>query len=326
MPIKKMTSKLIYVYVLVDDKEFEKHDRDVIKSALYVGKGTGARMDAHIKEATKALNDPALLRGVSNPSKVKALAARLEKGGQIKAFRISAGYSTDRDAYLAESLAITLINSSRNPENKLLNQVSGHNAVPIADMATHFLFAGSEDIYLTAKPLKYAVLVKATTDGVGTAVFKTTKKLFHFKGQAILNVKVMKAAGPRKDRRGWDPMNPWTSLEAQERARQFWPIASEKVVDWLSNGSASRPDFLFAAVPDAGKTVVRYIWEIDWSRGIEFHPDGKQWGFYLTEDDNQALKKCKESYLGKVLHTVNKGQKTQALKNYSSGVRVIGID
>ena len=323
--------KLIYIYVLVDADAFAASGRDVIKSALYVGKGTGSRMDAHISEAIRSLENPELIDSKSNPAKVKKLVEMLKAGRQIKAFRISAGYSTDTDALRAEALAITLINSTRSEGNKLLNAVRGHHSVDIADMASHFLFAGSEEMLLPTESTEHAVLVKTTDKEASTAHYEPrVRTSVHHKGNPLDGVVVMKATREKKPRRKWDPMMPWDDMEAADRARHFWPFGKETVVRWIEG--VERPRYLFAAVPDGAKSVVRYIWEIDWTKKLEFHPyeeggNSGKWGFPLLAGETDDLKACREKYLGKVLLEDREGRagKTQVLNGYNMGVRVIGI-
>lgn len=330
-PMEVVEVKLIYIYVLVDEKVFEASGGNVIKSALYVGKGTGARMDEHLREARASLEDETRIDSQSNPAKVKALVEMLKAGKQVKAFRISAGYSTDNDAYIAEALAITLINSTRAEGNKLLNAVAGHHSVDIADMATHFLFAGSADMELPTKSVEKAVLVKTTDKESGTVHYAPSKReRWVYKGNPVDGVVVMRAVRDKKPRREWDPMRPWSNDEAVDRARHYWPFGKETIMGWLKG--QDRPRYLFAAVPDGAKSVVRYIWEIDWTKELEFHPFEKgggvgKWGFSLLDGESKALKACREKYLGKWLVEEREGRagKTQVLSGYTAGVRVIGI-
>ena len=332
-PVNPKPPRLIYVYVLVDENEFKKNGRNVIKSALYVGKGIGARMHEHIREAKQALADSSNVVQRINQSKVQKLVEMLERGSQISAFRISAGYSSDKDAFLAESLAITLINSSRGDNNKLLNAVSGHNSVPIADMATHFLFAGSKVERLPAIANELAILVKTTDKESATDHFVPLKKKYIYKGEPVNGISVMTLGRTKKPRRAWNPINPWTDLEAIDRARHYWPFSIEKIMNWLSSRN-ERPRYLFAAVPDGMNSVVRYIWEIDWDSGVEFHPfqkDGKtgKWGFNLFENQESPPSRnfdvCRKKYLGTVLKEDRKGKEVQVLSGYSMGTRLIGI-
>jgi hypothetical protein len=249
----------------------------------------------------------------------------------VKAFRISAGYSTDDDAYIAEALTITLINSTRAEGNKLLNAVRGHHSVDIADMATHFLFAGSEDMELPAKSVEKAVLVKTTEEESSTAHYEPSKReRWMYKGNPVDGVVVMRAVREKRPRRAWDPMRPWDDQEAADRARHYWPFGKETIMGWLEG--QDRPRYLFAAVPDGAKSVVRYIREIDWTKGLEFHPFEKggsvgKWGFSLLDGESKDLKACREKYLGKCLVENREGsaRPTQVLNGYNKGVRVIGI-
>lgn len=331
------SNKLIYIYVLVDQDKFQR-SKDIIKSAIYVGKGTGARMDAHIQEAKLALQDKSRLDTASNPEKVKQLVAMLEEGKQIKAYRISAGYSTDEDAFIAEALAITLINSSRSEDERLLNAVSGHGSTKITDMVEHFLFAGCTDVTLPETSDTSAIFVKVGGDG-------DFYKHEHEEEEKISGITKMSEGQVKKSkkrreekleiRRGWDPMEPWNNEEATERARRYWPFKEERVIEWINN-PAKRPKFLFAGIKDGNKTVVRYIWEIDWSKNLEHYP-GNRWGFPLKEEatPSAALKAVQEQYLGACLYNPVKEEDLkdkkkqitmkQALSAYAHGVRIIRI-
>jgi hypothetical protein len=92
----------------------------------------------------------------------------------------------------------------------------------------------------------------------------------------------------------------------------------------------SRPRYLFAAVPDGSKSVVRYIWEIDWKAGLEFHPYDKggatgKWGFKVKRGTSPEIKACKEKYLGKWLWENKGDRKVQALYGFPYGARVVGV-
>lgn len=96
--------------------------------------------------------------------KVEELKELVINGRKIKAIRILAGYLSDEDAFRAEALAITLINSSRAVAGTklLLNAVNGHHAQRVSDMQEHFLYTQADDELLPAKPDEYAILVKKT--------------------------------------------------------------------------------------------------------------------------------------------------------------------
>ncbi len=322
--------KFIYVYALVDRKKFTK-DRDIIKHALYVGKGTGSRMSQHMSEVKSSLNSE-----IRNENKVKEgklrklerLTELVKQGRMIQAIRISGGYLSNEDAFRAEALAITLINSYRKAAglDQLLNAVNGHHAQRISDMQEHFLYTQADDEHLPRKPDEYAILVKTTDKVSGDSHWNPLQAAFVHKGREVERVRVYSQKSAKQSRRAWDPLNPWSAEEAYARAQRYWRFDASKVNSWLG-GMSNRPTWLFAGVPDGKDTVVRYVWKIDWSKDWEFYPKQKgsnsgKWGIPVT-DPNELIS---HPLLGKRLVIKNKvGKTTQVLAGCSTGVRVIGI-
>lgn len=319
--------KMIYVYALVDRAKFTRN-HDLIKHALYIGKGTGSRMSEHMREVLRSLNCEIANDIEVKKRKVEELKELVINGRKIQAIRISAGYLSDEDAFRAEALAITLINSSRAAAGTklLLNAVNGHHAQRVSDMQEHFLYTQADDELLPAKPDEYAILVKTTDKESVDSNWNRLKTPFIHKRKEVEKITVCSYKGEKRSRRAWDPLNPWSAEEAHARAHHYWPFKSSRVISWLS-GDANRPTWLFAGVPDGKDTVVRYAWKIDWSKNWEFYPFEKggvsgKWGVPVT--DPKEL--FPHHLLGKRLVMKSKAGKTaQVLAGYSMGVRVIGI-
>jgi hypothetical protein len=62
---------------------------------------------------------------------------------------------------------------------------------------------------------------------------------------------------------GWDPLDPWTDLEARDRARRYWPIAAHRVASWIRDPATMQASLLLGIEESGGRTVVRYAWSID---------------------------------------------------------------
>ncbi len=323
-PMKK--PKLIYVYALVDGERFKRYP-DIVREALYIGKGTGSRMSEHMSEVLTHLDSDQGSEGAPPSRKIKALMDAVKSGRKIKAIRISAGYLTDEDAFRAEALAITMINAYRSSSKKelLLNAVNGHHAQRIADMKEHFLYAQSEDEFLPTKPDEYAILVKTSDHESSDQHWAPLKKSFTHKKELIPMVTAMSPRRGKKARRAWDPLDPWSPEEAHDRAQRYWPFKTSTVVEWLA-GEKNRPTWLFAGVPDGGDTVVRYAWRIDWGKNWQFFLMNSEtgtgkWGIPVERPEELTL----HPLLGRRLMEERTGKETQALAGYAHGVRVIGV-
>jgi hypothetical protein len=323
---KTVKPKIIYVYVLVDRKSFTK-SKDIVKHALYVGKGTGSRMSQHMNEVMKRLRGEAGSGDGANKKKIEELMKLAKAGREVQAIRISAGYLSDKDAFRAEALAITLINSARasSGASLLLNAVNGHHAQHICDMQEHFLYTQADDELLPKKPSEHAILVKTTDKEMSESQWRPLQRSFTHKGVVFPKITVCSQVRERARRRAWDPLDPWSPEEAHARAYHYWPFKTERIVSWLED-SVGRPKWLLAGVPDGNDTVVRYAWHIDWDKNWEFYPKEKgsltgRWGVPIS--DANAI--VQHPLLGKRLVENRDSKRVQVLKDHTSGVRVIGI-
>lgn len=328
---KSKKTKLIYVYMLVDETKFKKQKvKNQFKASIYVGKGTGSRMHEHTQQVLRALEDEDKLCALSNRKKIEALRQNILQGRAVKAVRISAGYSSDKDAFRAERLAIDMINSFliSQGDAPLLNASKGHGA-GACDIGEHFIFAACEEYLLPKKSDTQAILVKTATHDSGDGYFKAKKEPFSFKGNEIPSVALMgRELRDRKKRRPWDPLAPWSDDEARARCCRYWPIAKEKVVDWLTNKPADRPTVLLGCVPDGNETVVRYAWKIDYTARKASDPN--RWQYYDWGKNSRwgipiGKRILDHPLLGKKLMEKRNGKKVQVLLNFPKGVRVINI-
>lgn len=330
---KSKKIKLIYVYMLIDEAKFKaqkKEKKNQFGAAIYVGKGTGSRMHEHNQQVLRALDDEVKLGALRNTKKIEALMRNIREGKAVKAVRISAGYSSDRDAFRAERLAIDMINSFLKSQGRasLLNAISGHGA-GACDIGEHFIMAACEEYVLDPKKsATQAILVKTATHDSIDGQFRTKKEPFTFKSKVIPSIALMGTeVRRRKERRAWDPLAPWNDEEAKARCCRYWPIAKDKVVGWLTDKPLDRPTVLLGGVPDGSETVVRFAWRIDYSaknpsdpNRWEYYDWGKnsRWGIPIGE-------RVKHPLLGKKLMEKRNGKKVQVLLAFPHGVRVLGI-
>lgn len=311
----------IYIYALIEKEKYF-HNQDIVRDALYIGKGTSSRMSAHLNEVERCMKDKSKIADSSNPEKIQKIIEITKKGRVIIPIRISDDYLEDEDAFLAESMAISCINTSRESMGipLLLNAVNGHHQKRIADMEEHFLYTQCEDVELPEVPEEYAILVKTTDQVINDVRWKKLKEPFISKdGKKIPKITIYSPISDKIDRRAWNPLDPWTPEEAHSRAYHYWYFKPERVIDWLNN-SKDRPKYLFAGVPDGKDTVVRYVWEIDWNKNWERYDSG-QWGIPVT-DPSELIQ---HELLGKRLMLKKDGKLQQVLLGYAKGVRVIGI-
>jgi hypothetical protein len=118
-------------------------------------------------------------------------------------------------------------------------------------------------------------------------------------------------------RRGWDPQDPWSDLEARERARRYWRIARWRVQEWLEHPDTMSRQ-LVMGVPSNGRTVIRYAWDIDPDGVWETGQDEAWFGVPLGRRvyDHPALGKA-------ILVEDDHGQRRAALQGFAAGWRVI---
>lgn len=328
---KSKKIKLIYVYMLVDEAKFKKQKiKNLFKAAIYVGKGTGSRMHEHTQQVLRALDDEEKLGILPNPKKIEVLKRNIEEGKAVKAVRISAGYSSDKDAFRAERLAIDIVNSFRSEDvdDRLLNAINGHGA-GACDIGEHFIFAACEEYLLPKSSQTQAILVKTATHDSGDGHFRTKKDPFFFKGKEIPSIALMgRELRARKKRRAWDSLAPWSDEEARARCCRYWPIAKDKVVGWLTDKPLDRPTVLLGGVPDGSETVVRYAWKIDYSAKTVSDPN--RWEFYdWGKNSAWSIPIGEPIYnhplLGKKLMEKRDGKKVQVLRAFAKGMRVLSI-
>ncbi len=137
-----------YIYGLSDPDQATEPN-DLISSLFYVGKGTGDRLHAHIASVLSALKNDVELGKLTNQEKVRRIIAGIEGGNVPRSVKISSGYESENDAYLAESFAIELINSVLVARGlpQLTNIAKGRGRA-IMDMEEHNRFVSAEELVL----------------------------------------------------------------------------------------------------------------------------------------------------------------------------------
>lgn len=136
--------------------------------------------------------------------------------------------------------------------------------------------------------------------------------------QHRFNVLAFSENGPEFERRGWDPNDPWDDGEARERARRYWPLGDKNVLGWFESPK-SIPSVLLLGIPDKGKTVVRYAWEIDPEGRWEYYPEITRWGVPLGRRIHE------HRVLGRALCETRNGKRVQVLLGHLSGCRTLQV-
>lgn len=327
-----------YVYGLVDPK-IARDTNDELSAVFYVGKGQGRRWKQHAQDVQDALVVSERLG-----SKQSTIRRVLERGESIPALIFAEGIETEKDAYNAEQLAMTLVEALLRPQGRSLsNGIPGHGQqvtrVPgavlreykqceddVAQESGNATFArvsleiAPQRRNVSVHPSQHPVLlVKGTREPLALFVNRFTDKALlptHFDDLAD-RINVLESGEVERERRGWDPDDPWEGHEASTRARRYWPIAGWRIASWM-RGVEDRPRDLLLGIPtSSGQTVVRYAWRIDYDEQWEFFPDGNRWGVPVGE---QLLKH-------KLLNTVlvenrdDSDVETQVLLNHAAGWR-----
>lgn len=313
-----------YVYGIVDPEEVDltqaPSKEEQLAAVIYVGKGTGNRMDQHLKDAEWLLeNDPESLSVAGR--KLQRLAELLKAENPPKAIKLMAGFEDEGDAYRAEAFAIEAVNAIRQAMRRplLTNAVKGHG-IAVEDLGSYMDRINVENIVLPMGSDELSILVKITNEDMSDweKSESVDPSFDHSRVSSVALGRIvdMKDIEQLEDRRGWDRHNPWSEEEAKKRAYRYWPIKPETVGSWIED-PANAPRYLMAGVDEAEGTVVRYVWEIDSEGKWEAYNSegGVRWGIplgSLVED---------HPYLNKVLLDGPR-EGIQVLKNHSSGIRV----
>jgi hypothetical protein len=328
LPPEGQANESYYIYGLVDPLALHQTG-DQLLSIFYVGKGRRSRWVHHEKEERRALNREEV-RLERRSSKAERIRMILDRGQQVPAIRLSAGYLNEADAYHAEALAIDTVNAALAAAGRpqLTNATPGHHA-GFVWLGEHFVFTETTEQDVDA--------VGASDKGQGgTEIFvKGTSDSITRPGQrrataAALPDDVRDLAGrvvaidflgedhPEEiESRGWDPFDPWTDVEARERARRYWPIAAHRIRSWLVEPE-TLPKYLLLGIPEpGGRTVVRYAWQIDRQGPWEFYTGWGRWGVPLSERVRDHPR------LGSALYETKNGRRQQVLAGYASGIRVL---
>ncbi|MBB2957537.1 GIY-YIG nuclease family protein [Pseudoclavibacter helvolus] len=328
-----------YVYGLIDPK-VARETADELFAVFYVGKGKGRRWKQHSRDVQEALIISERLG-----SKQATIRRILERGESIPALIFAEGIETEKDAYNVEQLAMTLVEALlRTQGRSLSNATPGHGQqvtrIPgtlIQEVQQGEDDRGQEPISasfphipveisprrrnVSVQPFSHPVLlVKGTREPLALFENRLADASLLSAGFGALadRIKVLESVEVERERRGWDPDEPWEGAEASVRARRYWPIAGWRVVSWMQ-GAGDRPRDLLLGIPTpSGQTVVRYAWRIDYDGQWEFYPEGKRWGIPLGE---QLLKH-------ELLNTVlvenrddDSDAETQVLLNHAAGWR-----
>jgi hypothetical protein len=254
----------------------------------------------------------------------------LDRGQQVPAIRLSAGYLEEADAYRAEALAIDTINAALAAAGRppLTNATPGHHA-GFVWLGEHFVFTETTEQDVDPATARgegqqsMEIFVKGTSDTLTRpaqrrAASDVLPDGLTGLGQRIVAIDSLGNDHPEAiESRGWDPFDPWTDLEARERARRYWPIAGHRVRSWLLEPE-TMPVCLLLGIPEAGgRTVVRYAWRIDPHGPWEFYTDSSRWGVPLGKRIRDHPR------LGSALYETKNRRRQQVLAGYASGIRVL---
>jgi hypothetical protein len=328
VPTRGQADEGYYIYGLVDPLALHETG-DQLLSIFYVGKGRRSRWADHEAGERRALirEEVRLERRSSKAERIRMI---LDRGQQVPAIRLSAGYLSEADAYRAEALAIDTVNAALVAAGRppLTNATPGHRA-GFVWLGEHFAFTETteQDVDLTAVPDQgmgvTEIFVKGTSDSFArpaqrrapaTALPDDVRDL----AGRVVAIESLDGDHPEAiESRGWDPFDPWTDLEARERARRYWPIAAHRVRSWLVKPE-TLPACLLLGIPElGGRTVVRYAWQIDPQGLWDFYIDLRRWGVPLSERARDHPR------LGSALYETKNGRRQQVLAGYASGIRVL---
>ena len=330
VPVYKRKDEGYYIYGLIDPLALHQTG-DQLLSVFYVGKGRRSRWAFHETEERRAL-DREELRLERRSSKAERIRVILDRGQQVPAIRLSAGYLVEADAYRAEALAIDTINAVLAAAGRppLTNATPGHHA-GFVWLGEHFAFTETteQDIDPLTAPDdgqgSMEIFVKGTSDSLSRPAQRRAASevlpndLLDLRRRIVAIDSLGDDHPEAIESRGWDPFDPWTDLEARERARRYWPIAANRVRSWLL-GPETMPVCLLLGIPEpGGKTVVRYVWQIDPHGSWEFYTDSRRWGVPLGKRVRDHPR------LGSALYETRNGRRHQVLAGYASGIRVLDI-
>jgi hypothetical protein len=319
-----------YIYGLIDPLALHQTG-DPLLSIFYVGKGRRSRWASHEIDERRALAREEV-RLERRSSKAERIHMILDRGQQVPAIRLSAGYTNEADAYRAEALAIDTVNAvlvaaGRSP---LTNATPGHHA-GFVWLGEHFAFTETAEQNLDAAAVPdqghrgTEIFVKGTTErlmrpGQRRAAADVLPGEVTDLAERVLAINSMGDDHPETiESRGWDPFDPWTDLEARERARRYWPIAAHRVRSWLLEPE-TLPLCLLLGIPEpSGRTVVRYAWQIDPHGTWEFYIGPGRWGIPLGDRIRDHPR------LGSALYETKNGRRQQVLTGYASGIRVLDV-
>ncbi|MGB7234560.1 MAG: GIY-YIG nuclease family protein [Rhodococcus sp. (in: high G+C Gram-positive bacteria)] len=306
-----------YVYGLIDPFALQETD-DQLLSIFYVGKGKDLRWAQHEKDVRQSL-EKEVLRLERRGSKAERIRKVLERGGTVSAMRLSGGYANELDAYRAESLAIDLVGAQLAVAGRppLTNATPGHHAGFIA-LGEHFKFVTSQqdDVDAVDTGVGMSILVKGTTEPLKSGGHRVLdaqnlpSTLTPWRDQITVLSHGFDNPSEQFDRPGWDPNNPWSDIQARERASRYWQLGVDRVSGWLRDPSTA-PKVLLLGIPTGGETVIRFAWEVASDTSWEFFPDNKRWGVPLGRRLHQHPR------LGKALYENRNGKRVQVLANYS---------
>lgn len=328
LPTRGKAGEGYYIYGLVDPLALHQTG-DQLLSIFYVGKGSRSRWAHHETEERRALNREEVLL-VRHSSKAERIRKILDRGQQVPAIRLSAGYLNEADAYRAEALAINTVNAALAAAGRppLTNATPGHHA-GFVWLGEHFAFTETteQDVDPAAAPDHgqgvTEILVKGTSDSITRPGQRRATIDFLPDDVRDLAGRVVAIDSLGEDHpeviesRGWHPFDPWTDLEARERARRYWPIAADRIRSWLVE-PATLPKCLLLGIPEpGGRTVVRYAWQIDPQGPWEFYIDSRRWGVPLGGRVRNHPR------LGSALYETKNGRRQQVLAGYASGIRVL---
>lgn len=317
-----------YLYGLVDPQAL-RETGDRLLSIFYVGKGTRARWQQHERDVLSDLRAE-VERLERHSSKAERIRKILERGEQVPALRLSAGYLDEQDAYYAESLAIDTIDAALTAAGRpgLSNATPGRHA-GFVWLREHFTYTEALAELLSGpapEPTRSdeptspsEILVKGTADELEMPAQRRAdpSRLPRALVAHAARVQTVQFTGPGELRRGWDPLDPWTDAEARERGYRYWPIAEATVTRWLA-GTEQPPGALLLGVPARnGETVVRYAWEVDPEGTWEYYLDLKRWGVPL------GRRLLEHPRLGHALYEERNGRRVQVLFGFAGGIRVL---
>jgi hypothetical protein len=328
-----------YIYGLVDPRALRETGDDPLLSIFYVGKGKGSRWAFHEKDVHAALvrEQERLERRSSKAERIRKI---LDRGQQISAIRLSAGYVDEDDAYAAEALAIDTVDAALTAAGRppLTNATPGRHA-GFVWLREHFIFTetteqdlpqgGTEQTVESGArraPMapRTEILVKGTEIDLvepGQRLVRNASLPAALAGldDRVVAIELLDEDSDSAVRRGWDPLDPWTDPEARARARRYWPIAAGRVANWLRDPD-TMPQRLLLGIPEpGGRTVVRYVWDIDPAASWEFYPQSRRWGIPLGPRVRDHPR------LGAALYETRDGRRVQVLLNHVHGLRVIEV-